>query len=542
MMEEIYVTGHRNPDTDSIVSAMAYASLRNAMGDGNYKAVRLGHISDETQLVLDRFGFQPPEYMKTVRTQVKDLDFDRPPLLDAGVSIGRAWDALRKQQKFSSIPVTVDGGKLFGMLSSGDIAEYDMDFMSRPQVTHLPIFNLLGVLEGTILNDHHIMPEMISGEIVVALPQAHETARFDGREIIAVCGQQPEVIEQALDAHVNCIILCQTELPSELRAKANQPQCTTCLISTPFDAYRAIRMIHQAIAIANICHTGNLVCFHLDDFIDDVQKVVLQNRYRSYPILDENEMVVGTLSRFHLISPKRKKVILVDHNEVAQSVPGLAQADILEIIDHHRLADIQTHGPIYFRNEPVGSTATIVAEMFQEKGLMPTKPMAGLLAAAIVSDTVVFKSPTCTKRDIEIAERLARIAGLSLIELGKEIFSVTVADKAIEDLLFMDFKEFHIAGHDLGIGQITCLDSKKMMERSDEFLRAMQRTMEEHKFGMIFLMLTDVLMEGTQLLYLGDTDIVNRAFNIQAKGNSVFLPKVMSRKKQLVPMLSALWG
>ena len=220
---------------------------------------------------------------------------------------------------------------------------------------------------------------------------------------------------------------------------------------------------------------------------------MLKSRYRCYPILDENDRVVGTLSRYHLIRPKRKRVVLVDHNEAAQSVPGLDQAEILEIIDHHRLADIQTGNPIYFRNEPVGSTTTIIATMYQEKGLMPSEKLAGMMAAAIVSDTVMFKSPTCTQRDRSMAERMARIANVSLEELGQQIFSASWSDdKTPEELLFTDFKDFHIAGHDLGVGQITCVNSAHILERKQEFLDIMQQTMQERHYSLMLLMLTDV--------------------------------------------------
>ena len=269
---------------------------------------------------------------------------------------------------------------------------------------------------------------------------------------------------------------------------------------------------------------------------------MLKSRYRCYPILDENDRVVGTLSRYHLIRPKRKRVVLVDHNEAAQSVPGLDQAEILEIIDHHRLADIQTGNPIYFRNEPVGSTTTIIATMYQEKGLMPSEKLAGMMAAAIVSDTVMFKSPTCTQRDRSMAERMARIANVSLEELGQQIFSASWSDdKTPEELLFTDFKDFHIAGHDL-VGQITCVNSAHILERKQEFLDIMQQTMQERHYSLMLLMLTDVLLEGTQLIYLGDEETIQQAFSSEAKNNVVFLPGVMSRKKQIIPTLSAMWG
>ena len=333
--------------------------------------------------------------------------------------------------------------------------------------------------------------------------------------------------------------MCQAELPKELYELPTE----TCIIATPFDAVRTARMIYYAIPIQRICRTEDLEAFHLTDFVDDVKEIVLKSRHRSYPILDENDKVVGTLSRYHLIKPRRKRVVLVDHNEAAQSVPGLEQAEILEIIDHHRLADIQTGNPIYFRNEPVGSTATIIASMYQEKGLMPSDKLAGLIASAIVADTVMFKSPTSTPKDHRMAERMARIANVSLEELGKEIFAASNADdKSADSLLFADFKDFHIAGHDFGISQITCVDSSRMLQRKDEFLQLMQRTMEERGYSLMILMLTDVLVEGTQILYLGDEDIFTQAFSVPLKDHTCFLPKVVSRKKQIVPMLSALWG
>ena len=248
------------------------------------------------------------------------------------------------------------------------------------------------------------------------------------------------------------------------------------------------------------------------------------------------------LTRYHLLRPRRKRVVLVDHNEAAQSVPGLEEAEILEIIDHHRLADIQTANPIFVRNEPVGSTNTIIAGMFQDRGLMPTASMAGMMAAAILSDTVMFKSPTCTERDRRMAERLARIASVSLEELGRDIFSASVENKTARELLTADYKEFHIAGHDLAVSQITCVDSGAMLERKAEFLELMEKTATERGFDLVVLMLTDVLLEGTQLLFVGDEESICQAFNVTPKDRCVFLPNVMSRKKQVIPMLSALWG
>ena len=538
-MDTIYITGHRNPDTDSVVSAMAYAALKNALGDRQYQAARLGQLSDETQSVLDRFGFKPPKLISNVRTQVRDLDYDTPPTLSAGVTISRAWQTLQNDSHISAIPVANEDGTLYGMLSAGDIASYDVSSVRNAYVSEIPVYNLLSVIEGKVLNEGGKAIDSISGEVTVALPAARENLLFSDKDSIVVCGQQPDMIRRALELGVNCVIVCQAEVSQELLDMDTE----TCIITTPYDAYRTVRLICHALPVSRICKTQNLAYFHLDDYIDDVRDAVLKSRFRCYPILDENEHVVGTLSRFHLLRPRRKQVVLMDHNEASQSVRGLDQAEILEIIDHHRLADIQTKSPIYFRNEIVGSTTTIVATMYQEKGLMPTEKMAGLMAAAILSDTVMFKSPTCTQRDIDVANRMARIARISLTELGHFIFSATSGEnKSAEDMIQTDFKEFHIAGHNLGVSQITCVDSARMLERKDEFLEVMNRIRQENQYDAMLLMLTDVLLEGTQLLFVGDEDAIRQAFQVKTTDNTAFLPKVMSRKKQVIPMLSALWG
>ncbi len=537
-MDPIYVTGHRNPDTDSIVASMAYAALRNAVGDREYEAACLGHVSDETQIVLDRFGFQPPKRIHNLYTQVRDLEFDTPPLLSAAVTVGRAWKMLQGQKNISAVPVSNEDGTLYGMLSREDVATYNMALATAGVLEKVPLFNVLSVLEGKVLNEAGENTDTVAGEIAIALPQCRENLLFNKKESIVLCGHQPDMIRRALEMNVNCLVLCQAELDESLRDLPTK----TCIISTPFDAYRAARLIFQSTPVSRICRTTDLVCFHLEDRLDEVREQVLKFRYPCYPILDAQDKVVGVLTRYHLLRPRRKRVVLVDHNEAAQSVPGLEEAEILEIIDHHRLADIQTNYPIYVRNEPVGSTNTIIAGMFQDRGLMPSEKMAGMMAAAIISDTVMFKSPTCTDKDRRTAERMARIANVSLEELGREIFSASVGNKTAEDLLFSDYKEFHIAGHDLAVAQVTCVDSPNMLSRKEEFLALMEKTAKEKGFSMMILMLTDVLLEGTQIIYLGNDDTIQQAFSVQPKGNTAFLPKIMSRKKQVIPMLSALWG
>lgn len=537
-MNKIYVTGHRNPDTDSIVAAMAYANLRNALGDREYTAVRIGSVNDETLNMLQRFGFEAPEYVKSMRTQVCDLDFDHPPELRLSVTLDLAWQAMR-EGTIATIPILNDDGTLYGVLSAGDVASYDLHTVYESRVDQIPLFNLVSVLEGYLVNEFAELSNSISGKVQIAVPKSFSDETVLCPDSILICGDQPDMIRSALEAHVGCLIICQAEIAPELADSAGH----TCIISTPLDARQAARLIFQAVPVMRLCQTQEIVCFHLSDYIDDVKETLLNSRYRCYPVLDENDKVVGTLSRYHLLRPRRKQVVLVDHNEASQSVPGLDQVDILEIIDHHRLADIQTKQPIAVRNEPVGSTNTIITAMYQEHGVMPSPAMAGLMAAAILSDTVMFKSPTCTKRDKSMAERLARIANISLKELGKELFSVSGSDdKSAEDLFMTDYKQFHIAEKDIGVSQITCIDSARLLERSAEFMEPMTSLRNKFGFDIVILMITDVLLEGSHLLYVGSDDIIRQAFNVEPKDNHLFLPKMMSRKKQLIPMLTALWG
>ena len=320
-MDPIYVTGHRNPDTDSIVAAIAYAALRNACGDREYEPACLGQISEETQSVLDRFGFQAPNRITNLYNQVRDLDFDTPPILSTGVSVSLAWDEFASYPAIASVPVANEDGTLYGILSRTDIASYNMSGITSGMLEEVPLFNLLSVLEGKILNEAGENTDTITGEVVIALPQDQENLLFQKKESIVLCGHQPDMIRRALEMNVSCLVLCQAALPAELRDFPTE----ACIITTPFDAYRASRLLFQSTPVGRICNTKGMICFHLNDRVDDVREVVLKYRHPSYPILDAKEKVVGILTRYHLLRPRRKRVVLVDHNEASQSVLGLDQ-------------------------------------------------------------------------------------------------------------------------------------------------------------------------------------------------------------------------
>ena len=536
-MDTIYVTGHRNPDTDSIVAAIAYTALRNACGDREYEAACLGDPSDETKSVLDRFGFQPPKRIYNVFNQIRDLDFIRPPVLSTAVTVGRAWDIMQ-EKGIGTLPVAKEDGTLYGILSRDHVASYHMSLITESYLQEVPLFNVLSVLEGTILNEAGETTDSIFGNVVIALPQSQDTLLWQDPDSIVICGHQPYMIRRALEMNVKCLVLCETELTDELR---NLPT-RTCIITTPFDAYRASRLIFQSTPIGRICRTQDITTFHMDDRVEYAKEESLKHRESGYPILDENDQIVGMMNRYHLLRPRHKRVVLVDHNETSQSVPGLEEARIVAIIDHHRIADIETTNPIYLRNEPVGSTNTIIADMFRERGLIPTPALAGLMAAAIVSDTVMFKSPTSTDRDRKTAQRMARIANISLESLGKLIFSTSISKKNPSELLTQDYKEFHIAGHPVAVSQVTCMDSPVILERKEEILELMKKHQQEKKLTMMIFMITDVLLEGSHIIYVGNDETIQHAFTVMPKDNTAFLPHVMSRKKQIIPMLTAIWG
>ena len=536
-MDTIYVTGHRNPDTDSIVAAIAYTALRNACGDREYEAACLGDPSDETKLVLEKFGFQAPKRIYNVFNQIRDLDFVKPPVLSTAITVGHAWDIMQ-EKGIGTLPVANENGTLYGVLSRDHVAAYHMSLITESYLQEVPLFNVLSVLEGTILNEAGETTDTISGNVVIALPQSQDTLLWQDPDSIVICGHQPYMIRRALEMNVKCLVLCETELTEELRSLPT----TTCIITTPFDAYRASRLIFQSTPIGRICRTDNITTFHMDDRVEYAKEESLKHRESGYPILDENDQIVGMMNRYHLLRPRHKRVVLVDHNETSQSVPGLEEARIVAIVDHHRIADIETTNPIYLRNEPVGSTNTIIADMFRERGLIPSPNLAGLMAAAIVSDTVMFKSPTSTDRDYKTAQRMARIANISLESLGKLIFSTSISKKSAQEMLTRDYKEFHIAGHPVAVSQVTCMDSAVILERKEELLELMKGLMKEKKQTMMLFMITDVLLEGSHLLYVGNDEIIQQAFSVVPKDNTAFLPDVMSRKKQIIPMLTAIWG
>ena len=537
---KVVVIGHRNPDTDSICSAIAYAELKNKTTDLVCEPRRAGKMNQETEFVLKKFGVTPPRMCTDVNPKIRDVDYREMPGIPGSTSLRKAWEIMRDQQ-IDTLPITSADNELEGIITVKDIATANMDVFDTGVLasSKTSYKNILETLGGTmVVGDENAVCTTGHIKIGTATPEMLESNVEKGDIVILTNRYESQLC--AIEKEASLIIICNgAKVGRTIQHIA--AETGVAIMSAPCDTYAAAKLISQCAPISYYMTRDDIMKFTLVTPVADVTRVMAKVRHRYFPILDADGKYCGMISRRNIINLRKRRIILVDHNEATQAVEGFDQAEILEIIDHHRLADIQTSQPIRVRNEPVGSTATIIAGMYQEHGVMPSANMAGLLAAAILADTVMFKSPTCTKRDIAMAERMARIGGVNIKELGRQLFS-TAGGKSVEELVSSDFKEFHIGEQNLGVGQVTCLDSMEMLERKEEFLAVMRRLQEERHYNMVILMLTDVLLEGTQLLYVGSDEAIRNAFSAEPKDNALFLPGVMSRKKQVIPMLSALWG
>ena len=359
---------------------------------------------------------------------------------------------------------------------------------------------------------------------------------------IAIVGDRHDVQETLIDINAALVIITGSHVLSDKLLEEAKNKGIT-VISTPYDSFTASRLLLQSIPVGYVMATENLISFSKDELVEDIKGVMAETRYNSYPVTDDEGKVIGSVSRYHLISNHKKKVIQVDHNERGQSVDGLDEAEVLEIIDHHRVADIQTNNPIYFRNEPIGSSSSIVAKCYFEKGITPAKEVAGLLCGAIISDTLLFKSPTCTEQDKEICVKLAEVAGIAnLEEFGKEVLKAgtSLQGKTVSEIFYQDFKPFHMGEKTVGVAQVNTMDIEGFMPLKEEMLEFMASEAKSKGYDVVMLLLTDILTEGSQVLVAGERpDYIEKTFNVELKDSMAFLPGVLSRKKQVVPPLTA---
>ncbi|MBO5624119.1 MAG: putative manganese-dependent inorganic diphosphatase, partial [Butyrivibrio sp.] len=406
----VIVIGHKNPDTDSICAAITYANLKNKITGDDYIACRAGHLNEETQFVLSHFDVAVPSYIKDVRTQVRDMEIRMLDGTSSKLSLKNAWSKMR-DAGVVTLCVT-DNDELTGIVTTNDIVETYMDVIDPGILSqaHTSYSNIVETLDGKLIVGE-IEDVLEKGKVVIAAASPDMMENLIEEGDVVILGNRYETQLCAIEMNAGCIIVCEgAEVAKTIQAQAREHG--TKIITTPHDTFVVARLINQSMPIEHVMKKDGLVCFHMDDYIEDIQDVMAQMRHRYFPVLDKNEHYIGMISRRNFLGAKKKQLILVDHNEKNQAVNGADAADILEIIDHHRLRTIETAGPVFFRNQPLGSTCTIIYLMYKEYGVEIDKTIAGLLLAAILSDTLMFRSPTCTNVDRKAGEELAGIAGV----------------------------------------------------------------------------------------------------------------------------------
>ena len=539
--EKIFVIGHKNPDTDSICSAIAYCDIKNRTSQKQrFVPKRAGQINEETEYVLSRFGVQPPGYLSNIGTQVKDMDIRMSPDADKSMSLKAAWDIMQ-ENSIVSLPIRDKEGALEGLITIGDIAKTYMDttdsyLLSRARTQYQKIAETIHgeIIEG---NPHGYF---IKGRVMVGTANPDKMKEYIEEDDMIIMGDREEDHLQAIAQNVSCIIVGLGIQVTENVVKLAHEK-DIIIIASPYDTFTIARLINQSIPVRYIMKTDNLVTFNTEDFTDDIQDVMIKHRHRAFPVINKKGKCIGTISRRNFLGMHKKQVVLVDHNEVNQAVDNIEKADILEIIDHHKLGTLQTVQPISFRNQPVGCTGTIMYQIYGEQKLEISPTIAGLLCAAIISDTLMFRSPTCTLQDKMAAGALALIADISIEQFAKEMFRAgsNLKDKAPEEIFYQDFKKFELNKSSFGVGQITSVNEDELTEIKKELLPYMEKALGSHGESMLFFMLTDIINESTELLFYGgdSKNVVSEAFHKEPQEGeqSVILPGVVSRKKQLIP-------
>lgn len=542
MSDLVYVSGHRNPDTDSICSAIAYSYLLNATNKYNAIPVRLGEINRETEYVLKRFGVEHPVLLKTVKQKVEDLNYDKVTVFSKDLTLKTAWFLL-KQQNLKSAPILDEHGQLLGLLSTSNIIEGYMDQWDSEVLkkAKTPVENVIDTLEANVIYLNESL-KVVEGDIHIAAMSGSEAKkRIHENDVVIVGGDRSDDLEELISVKPSLIVLTGSLTADENVVKKCEEQGIS-IISTPFNTYQTSQQIVQAIPVEYVMIKGDIKTFSTDDTLDYMKEVMSETRYRGYPVIDLNNRCVGSISRFALLKGLRKKVILVDHNERGQSIPGIEEADILEIVDHHRVADIQTVGPLMFRGEPLGSTATIVTKMFDELDVEMPSYIAGLLLGAVVSDTLLFKSPTCTPVDTKTAKKLAKIAGVDIQEFAMEMFKAgtSLVGKTVDEIFNQDFKKFSFDNLQVGVAQVNSMDIEGFLPYKKDMLDYMNKFAEDNNLEFTLLLLTDIINANSEIFVGGPRpELVEKAFNVQLTECQGTLVGVISRKKQVVPAITA---
>lgn len=540
MKDVLYITGHKNPDSDSVCAAIAYAEYKNRTGSIPAIPIRLGELSRETKFVLDYFGVEAPQLKTSMKAQVSDLTIDNIAPISPDVSLKMAW-SLMKKNNVKTLSVIDEEGKLNGLASVSNLINTYMDIWDNNILAkaNTKIDNILDTLSAKAIYLSEEAPKF-PGKIVVVAMQPSSAEEHIEKGDIVICGDRKDSQIIIVESGASLMIVSGNHsLDKEIIDKAKKQGCS--IISTPFDSFTTARLIVQSIPISYVMSTKDIISFKDSDYVEDIKDVMLKTRYRSYPVVDKENKVIGGVSRYHLISQPKKKLILVDHNEKTQTIDGLEDAEITEIIDHHRVVAVQTSSPIYFRNEPVGSTSTIVASIFFENGIRPSKKIAGILEAAIISDTLLFRSPTTTITDKIILRRLTEISGIDPEEFATKMFKAgtSLEGRTPEEIFNTDFKNFDISDYKVGVSQVGTMDIDGFEPIKEAMIEYMNKKANEANYNVLLLLLTDILKGGSQLIAVGENkEIVAKAFDVTLTDNCAYAPGVLSRKKQVIPPLT----
>lgn len=542
MKDTVYVSGHKNPDTDSIISAICYADLKNRLGDVDAIPIRLGKLNQETKFVLDYFGVEAPILKESMILQVSDLNIDKAYAIDPSIPVRVAWDIFQEGLT-NSLAVVDNEGKIIGIASLSNITKSYMDVWDDKIIgrANTPIENIIDVLSAKVLS----LPDNqrpFDGKMTV-MAMNDDNQEFDNyfsQGDIVIVGNRIDYMEYLITRKVSLVILTNgSTIDEDLIDYAKENDVT--ILSTEYNTFMTSRLLPMTIPVSHVMTEDDLVYFSTTDTIDLVRETMAKSRFRSYPVVDENKKVIGSISRYHLISSNMKKLILVDHNEKNQSIDDIDQAEIIEIIDHHRVANIYTTAPLFYRAEPVGSTATIISEMYLESGLRPSKEIAGLLCAAIISDTLLFRSPTTTDVDRRILDRMSKIADLNPEEFANQMFKAgtSLKEKSPTDIVEGDVKTFTINGEDVRVGQVMTMNPEELEPLRDEITKLMQEKIEAKGETTFVLVLTDIFNETSELLVVGDhIEDIEEEFGNKVKNSTISAPGVLSRKKQVIPRLT----
>ena len=538
---KVVVIGHRNPDTDSICSAIAYAELKNKTSDLVCEPRRAGKMNQETEFVLKKFGVKPPRMCTDVNPKIRDVDYREMPGIPGSTSLRKAWEIMRDKQ-IDTLPVTSPDNELEGVITVKDIATANMDvfdtgILAKSQTTYRNILETLGGTmvvgrEDDVCTTGHI-------RIGTATPEMLENTVEKGDIVILTNRYESQLC--AIEKEASLLIICNGSKVGRTIQRIAE-EMGVAIMSAPVDTYAAGKLISQCAPISYYMTRSDIMKFTLVTPVADVTRVMAKVRHRYFPILDEDGKYCGMVSRRNIINLQKRRIILVDHNEATQAVEGFDQAEILEIIDHHRIGSLETSGPVYFRNQPVGCSATIITQMYDENGMEIPPQIAGLLLAAILSDTLVFRSPTCTPLDEALAKRLAKIAGVDIDEFASEMFEAgeKLDGKTAEEVFLQDFKVFMCGDIRFGVAQGSYMTRKNLLAAEALLQPYLEEARNKQNVEDIYMLLTDVPKEESVVISDGRyaSDVLSDGFETQpAEDGSFTLPGVVSRKKQFIPAL-----